>query len=232
MASSQPSSTSPQKPLHISLLLFPAFQALDAFGPLDALNILSYTTPLHLSILAPTLHPVSTKPLTPNLVGSNFSESIAPTHTYASPPPDIDVLLVPGGLGTRAQGTKQVVDFIRATYPGVKYMIAVCTGSWLAARAGVLDGRRATSNKASWGARVEQGSGEVKWVAHARWVVDGNVWTSSGVSAGIDATLDWIKTVWGREQAMQVADRMEYDWHEDGAWDPWAEKYGLKDDEE
>lgn len=123
-----------------------------------------------------------------------------------------------------------LVDFIRETYPKVQYMITVCTGSWLAARAGVLDGRRATSNKRSWAGRLEYGSDKVKWVAKARWVVDGNVWTSSGVSAGIDATLDWMKHVWGEEKARMVADGMEYDWHTDASWDPFAELYGLKDE--
>ncbi|KAF4555495.1 Hypothetical protein D9617_2g054560 [Elsinoe fawcettii] len=218
------------KPLNVAVLLFPAFQALDIFGPLDALNILAYTQPLNLHILSRTLDPVSTKPPTAG-VGSSFHESVVPTHTFSSPPPDIDVLFVPGGLGTRAPETQELVDFIKTHYPKAKYMITVCTGSWLAARAGVLDGRRATSNKASWAFKEEQGSAKVKWVAKARWVVDGNVWTSSGVSAGIDATLDWIKTVYGEEAARATADRMEYDWHTDASWDPWAEKYGLKDSE-
>ncbi|TKX27584.1 hypothetical protein C1H76_0008 [Elsinoe australis] len=217
------------EPLNIAVLLFPAFQALDVFGPLDALNILSQTIPLNLHILASTLSPVSTKPLTLT-TRSNFSESVVPTHTFDSPPSDIDVLLVPGGLGTRSPDIGPLVDFIATTYPKVQYMITVCTGSWLAARAGVLDGRRATSNKRSWAGRLEYGSDNVKWVAKARWVVDGNVWTSSGVSAGIDATLDWIKFVWGEERARMVADGMEYDWHTDASWDPFAELYGLKDE--
>ncbi|PNS18687.1 hypothetical protein CAC42_5226 [Sphaceloma murrayae] len=219
------------KPKDIAVVLFPAFQALDVFGPLDALNILSRTQPLNLHIIASTLDPVSTKPIVTNTAGSNFSESIVPTHTFADPPPNLDVLLVPGGLGTRGPDLDPLVGFIRTIYPSLQYMLTVCTGSWLVARSGVLDGRRATSNKRSWAARLEYGGERVRWVAKARWVVDGNIWTSSGVSAGMDATLDWIKTVWDEGTARDVANFMEYDWHTDASWDPFADLYGLTNTE-
>jgi transcriptional regulator GlxA family with amidase domain len=68
---------------------------------------------------------------------------------------------------------------------------------------------------------------EVEWVARARWVVDGNVWTSSGVSAGIDVTLAWMGEVFGKEKAQRIADWIEYSRHEDPDVDPFAELYGL-----
>lgn len=64
-------------------------------------------------------------------------------------------------------------------------------------------------------------------MAKARWVVDGNVWTSSGVSAGIDATLAFIEEVYGREEASSIADLMEYERHADASWDPFAEKFNV-----
>lgn len=56
------------------------------------------------------------------------------------------------------------------------------------------------------------------WVAQARWVVDGNIWSSSGVSAGIDVTLAWVQSVWGYTTAKELADGAEYDWHQDADW--------------
>ncbi|PVH71381.1 hypothetical protein DL98DRAFT_435278, partial [Cadophora sp. DSE1049] len=63
-------------------------------------------------------------------------------------------------------------------------------------RAGVLDGKKATMNKWAFYATSALGP-KTHWVAKARWVVDGNVWSSSGVSAGIDVTLAWVASLWG-----------------------------------
>ncbi|KAL2850846.1 class I glutamine amidotransferase-like protein [Aspergillus pseudodeflectus] len=216
------------EPLHIGLLLFPGFQALDVFGPIDCLNVLSRTHPLTLSILSHTLDPISTKsPLHP----TSISQTINPTHTFSSPPPDIDVLLIPGGLGTRLLDSDPItasIAFIREIYPALRYLITVCTGSGLAARAGVLDGRRATTNKRAFRDVAAWGGERVEWVAKARWVIDGNVWTSSGVSAGIDVTLAWIAHVYGEEVAQGVADGIEYRRVKDAGDDPFAEVYGLE----
>lgn len=132
-------------PKKYAVALFEGFQALDVFGPLDALNFLSKETPLELYVLAQTLEPVTTR-----LEGSDLTigQSIVPTHTFDTAPDDIEVLLVPGGIGTRRlEATQPVVDFITKTYPKLEFLLTVCTGSALTARAGVMDGKRATSNK-------------------------------------------------------------------------------------
>ncbi|KAF5338031.1 hypothetical protein D9758_014264 [Tetrapyrgos nigripes] len=188
-------------PVNFGVVIFPTFQALDVFGPLDALNVLSRSHHIDLSIIAQTLDPVSTKYRDPsvNPLNSNFGESVVPTHDFSNAPP-LDVLIIPGGLGTRAEDLDSLIDFVRKVYPTLKYVLTICTGSWLAARAGILDGRRATSNKRSW-SQTKVISPNVKWVSHARWVVDGNIWTSSGVAAGIDATLAFIEEVFGKKKS-------------------------------
>ncbi|KAL1758374.1 class I glutamine amidotransferase-like protein [Schizophyllum commune] len=200
--------TTSSLPVNVGMILFPGFQALDVFGPLDALNILSRSYPINLSLISslPTLDPVSTQPPASvnAIVGaptatSNFSQSLVPSHTILAPPPTLDE---------------------------TKYLLTVCTGSWLAARAGALDGKRATSNKRSWAGREGLGNG-TEWVAHARWVQDGDTWTSSGVSAGIDMLLAWMESVFGAGVAEEVANGMEYERHTDPSWDPFAELYGL-----
>lgn len=215
---------SPGEPLRIGLHLFPGFQALDAFGPLDCINVLSRTDSITLSLLSSTLDPVTTT--CPDYPGS-VGQEILPTHIYAAAPP-LDVLVVPGGRGSRGSGPTVLaaIKFIKDTYPRLKHLITVCTGSGLAARAGVLDGKRATTNKMAWKEMIALGP-EVQWVPRARWVTDGNIWTSSGVSAGIDVTLAWIGSVFGEEKAKRIADGIEYTRHDDPSCDPFAELYGL-----
>ncbi|KAG6855402.1 hypothetical protein H0H87_003467 [Tephrocybe sp. NHM501043] len=213
-------------PVNFGIVVFNGFQALDAFGPLDALNTLSHTFPMKLSILAETLEPVSTKPLYSSSIGSDFGQSINPTHTFASPPL-LDVLLVPGGSGAmHPDNIKSAIDFVKGIYPSLEYLITVCNGAGIAARAGVLDGKKATTDKMLWWQETASRE-QVKWIAHARWVVDGNVWTSSGVSAGLDAVFAFIAAVYGEEAAEKVSNILEYERHMDPSWDPYAVLYGL-----
>jgi putative intracellular protease/amidase len=135
-------------PTRFAVVLFPGFQSLDVFGSLDILNILSRRTDnLELSVLSSTLDPVSTH-IDPS---HSMVQRVVPTHTFQNPPEDIEVLLVPGGFGTRdRENIQPAVDFVKSVYPKLKYLLTVCTGSALVAMSGVLDGKRATSNKRSF----------------------------------------------------------------------------------
>jgi len=133
---------------------------------------------------------------------------------------DPDILLVPGGLGTR----KLVEDgptlkFIRATSQTARFVLSVCTGSALLAKAGVLSHRRATSNKLAWDWVVQQ-SAEVEWVRKARWVVDAKFYTSAGVSAGIDMALGFVRDQVGIQVAESFARGLEYVWNREEDQDP------------
>ncbi|CAG9941023.1 unnamed protein product [Clonostachys rosea f. rosea IK726] len=218
---------SPSAPLKFAVALFEGFQALDVFGPLDMLNQVSKTEAIEFVVLGHTLNPISTLNKVPGVpTPPTIGQSVVPTHTFDDAPDDIEVLLVPGGIGARdLEHSQKVVDFIRGRYPKLKYLLTVCTGSALAARAGVLDGREATSNKKSFKWVVSQRS-EVKWVQEARWVVDGNIWTSSGISAGIDMMLAFIKHQFGDKLAEDVAIASEYVWNKDSGDDRFA-KYWL-----
>ncbi|KAJ5573510.1 uncharacterized protein N7459_007937 [Penicillium hispanicum] len=210
--------------LRFGVVLFPGFQALDVFGPLDCINVLSWTENVSLALISTTLEPVTTKsPASPGAIG----QFILPTHTFATAPP-LDALLVPGGLGTQnsCAPVTEAIEFIQNTYPQLKHLITVCTGSGLAARAGVLDGKQATTNKMAW-AEITALGPRVNWMPRARWVTDGDIWTSSGVSAGIDVTLAWIGEVYGKEKAQEIANGIEYSRHEDPSLDPFAELHGL-----
>ncbi|KAF4629356.1 hypothetical protein G7Y89_g8795 [Cudoniella acicularis] len=216
-------------PTRFGVIVFPGFEALDVFGPLDALNLNSYDHSMNLTIIAETLHPVRTNhlPWIKYHVNSTFGAEVLPTHTFETAPP-LDVLLVPGGLGTRAPSPllNSTIAFVKERYPTLQYLLTVCTGAGIVARAGVLDGKFATTNKRAWEEIIVLGP-KVKWVPKARWVVDGNIWTSSGVSAGIDLTIAFIASVWGNATATSIANGMEYVAITDSHNDPFSGLYNL-----
>ena len=94
--------------------------------------------------------------------------------------------------------------------------------------AGVLDGLQATTNKTIW--KITTALGEkTHWIAKARWVDSGKVWTTSGVSAGIDGMVAFIAKVWGEETAERCCNGMEYVRRVDSSDDPFADKQGAED---
>ena len=227
-------------PLRIAYMLFPALTALDIFGPLQALNTLSITHPMTLSLLSTDLKPVSIDRTIidgvytgmPTWLSQNFTQLILPTHTLDNSP-EVDIVVIPGGAGTRnLNATQPHVDWLAKHAElddpnGLKYILTVCTGSALLARSGVMAGRNATTNKAAFNwVKTQQGAEKVNWIAKARWVVDGNLWTSSGVSAGTDMMLGFIEHVYGRNESERTRVGMEWNSLE-GDEDPFAEYYGL-----
>ncbi|KAF9524561.1 DJ-1/PfpI family protein [Crepidotus variabilis] len=226
MSATPLSMAAPQSfPMRYGVLLYPGFQALDVFGPLDVFTSLSQFHPLHLSIISKTMDPIPTK-LGASQNGSQFAQSVLPTHTFENAPP-LDILLVPGGLGNRPPSDMEpYILYIQAVYPDLKYLLTVCTGSYLAARTGILDGKRATTNKKAF-REIATAYPKVNWVAQARWVADENIWTSSGVAAGMDLALSFIAKVYGDDLATSISDSLEYERHEDADWDPFATRHGL-----
>jgi len=122
--------------------------------------------------------------------------------------PQLDFLLVPGGEGTRKEiDNSVVIDFISRQARACKAVLSVCTGSFLLHRAGLLSGKKATTHWASLD-RL-RALGDVT-VVEERFVRDGNIWSASGVSAGIDLMLAFIASVAGEETAAKVQLRAEY----------------------
>ncbi|KZV97007.1 class I glutamine amidotransferase-like protein [Exidia glandulosa HHB12029] len=217
---------------HIACVVYPGYDALDLAGALEPLTMLSSNVPFQFYVVGPSLEPVTTKvnASVVKTVSPSFGQSIAPTHTYDNPPEKIDFLIIPGGMMFLDPIERQqpTIDFVKKTYPKVKYVLSVCTGSVILAQAGILDGKRATSNKACW-AWVMENCPNVNWVAKARWVVDGNVWTTSGVAAGMDGMFAWITQIYGEAAATVAANVIEYDRHTDASWDPFSDAWRTTD---
>lgn len=202
----------------VAVVLFDGFTVLDAYGPIQAFASCRRNLP---DGTRQRFFEIFTLADRPGAVRSGDGPATTVDHTVADAP-TWDILVVPGGFGTRRfVNDEPFLAWLNAAAERSAITTTVCTGAALLARTGRLDGRPATSNKISWQWVVQQGP-NVRWQRHARWVDDGNVLTSSGVSAGIDMTLGLIARLHGRDMAIAAAKNMEYIWNEDAWNDPFA----------
>ena len=194
----------------VGIVLYEGFEVLDAYGPIE---MWGNVTEFDLFTVAEGKGPVRS------------AQGVATVATYSfSDAPRIDILLVPGGIGTLAQlRNPKLIEFLQARHKETAWTTSVCTGSALLAKAGILDGLSATSNKAFFSIAKNE-SNKVQWQEVARWVEDGKVFTSSGVSAGTDMSLALVGKIFGLERARILAKQLEYQWHEDKNVDPFAKQ--------
>ena len=198
----------------LGALLYDDFELLDLFGPLEMFGNMQGTVV------------VRTVAEQAGLVRSAQGPRVHADHGLDDCP-RLDLLLIPGGIGTRAQvDNGRLIDWLRARTDELEIVMTVCTGTALLAQAGLLAGRRATTNKMFF-AWPEGTWPAVHWVREARWVEDGKFWTSSGVSAGIDMALVVVERIAGAQTAELLATATEYEWHRDAGWDPFARIHGL-----
>ncbi|KAJ4287167.1 hypothetical protein N0V90_012565 [Kalmusia sp. IMI 367209] len=217
-----PSQDATDVPRKFGLLLFRGVDILDVLGPDEVLMQLGRMYRIERALIAETLDPVTSEPLLPfmNALNSSTWTQIVPTHTYDTAS-ELDVLLVPGGAGARNPALNTTIEFLRDRFPKVKYFMTVCTGAMLAAKAGILDGKNATTNKQAWKSVTAAGP-NTNWIGDARWVVDGKIWTASGVAAGIDAMVAFVKCTWGEAVIKNVTTAMEYVANPNPQDDPFA----------
>ncbi len=198
----------------VGVVLFHEFELLDVFGPLEMYGMLP--DEFTISLVAEKGAQVASRQGPVSVVDYVFEDS-----------PEFDVLLVPGGRGARTEvDNESLLAWLRFQSEKAEYVTSVCTGSALLARAGILDGLQATTNKRAYAWATSQ-SEKVNWKREARWVEDGKFFTSSGVSAGMDMTLALLEKLLGRKVAEEVAVGAEYEWHNDPGWDPFAKLYGF-----
>ncbi|MRR18237.1 MAG: DJ-1/PfpI family protein [Deltaproteobacteria bacterium] len=196
----------------VVVILFKDFETLDVFGPVEILGRLKDDFTLR---FVSQTGGVTTSTQNVPIVAEPLSEMSGSGH----------VLLIPGGMGVaNLIRDEHFLTDLKFLAQRASFILTVCTGSLLLAKTGLLSGKRATSNKRlfSW---VVQESPDVHWEKKARWVRDGQIYTSSGVSAGLDMTLGFVADILGRDIARQQSIEIEYDWKEDAGWDPFAEIY-------
>ena len=207
-------------PMTLGVILYPGFEPLDVFGPVEMfMNV--PTSQLKVVMVAEKAGPVAS---TSGSSQSNFNGPQVVAEFGFDDAPQLDIILLPGGFGTLASLQDQkLLTFLKDRSAKAKLTTSVCSGSALLAKAGILDGKKATTNKSFYDMLVVQGP-KVEWVKKARWVEDGNVITSSGVSAGMDMALAVIARLWGNEMAEGIAAGTEYIWNKDPQNDPFAKE--------
>ncbi len=204
------------KPLTLGAVLYEGFELLDMFGPLEMFTALPPEL-LQVVMVAEKAGPVKAG----SMAGSPMPTFIA-DYGYDDAP-QLDLILLPGGVGTFPElENEKMLNFLRERAAQAQITSSVCSGSALLAKAGLLDGKKATSNKMFFSLATAQ-SDKVDWQEQARWVDDGDVVTSSGVSAGIDMSLAIIARLFGQEAADRVAIGAEYTWHRDADTDPFTQ---------
>jgi putative intracellular protease/amidase len=193
----------------LGAVLYEDFELLDLYGPLEMFG--SIGAELRIVTVAEKTGPVASFQRPKTVAEFDFASA-----------PKLDLILLPGGFGTIPQlENPAILDFLRQRAAAAEVTMSVCSGSAILAKAGLLDGRRATSNKQFFDLARAQGAA-VKWVEQARWVEDGPFATSSGVSAGTDMALAVIAKLYGKEVARQVAESTEYEWQQDSTRDPFV----------
>lgn len=184
----------------VAVLLFENFETLDVFGPVEIFGILKDD------------YEVSFYSLGGGVVKNGHGVSVL-AENLDTIKNGADIFLIPGGWGTRPEVNNiALIQRIKEIALASNYVLTVCTGTALLARTGLLDGRNATSNKRAFDWVMTQGP-SVNWVRKARWVVDGDYYTSSGVSAGMDMVLGFLEDVQGLDLALDVANKIEYNWN-------------------
>ncbi|AUX39968.1 glutamine amidotransferase [Sorangium cellulosum] len=183
----------PQPLLQVGMVLYPGLTMLDLIGPQ---NVLAPHAATHLLWK------------TRDLVTSDSGVSIQPTATFRDCPDELDILFVPGGIGTAdAMADQEILQFLRDRGARSKYVTSVCTGSLVLAAAGLMQGYKATTH---WATRHILEAFGVECV-RARVVVDRNRISGGGVTAGIDFGLTLLGLLRGDDAARLTQLMLEYD---------------------
>jgi len=185
--------------MNFGFLLFTDMEELDLVGPWEMVSIWSkfFSGPQHCLMIAETDTPVTC-----------FNGMVITPHRSFQNAPQLDYLLIPGGIGTRAgMNNKALNDFVAKQAQTCKVVLSVCTGSFILHSAGLLGGIKATTHFSM----LDKLRGlEGVDVVEKRFVTDGKIWSSAGVSAGMDMALELIAREAGEETAGQVQLYAEY----------------------
>lgn len=188
----------------LAIVLFDEVEVLDFCGPFEVFSVASQFTDPHafnVRTVAETGRPILTR----------GGMSVNPHHAFADCPRP-DMVLVPGGQGTRKEMHNPVlIDWVRSVSANAELILSVCTGALILAKAGLLDGLETTTHH---GAIDLLRQTAVNATVHAgrRFVDNGRVICSAGIAAGIDMSLHVVGRLLGREVAEKTAGQMEYPW--------------------
>lgn len=194
----------------VGILIFDDVEVLDFCGPFEVFSV-ARRPGSGSGAEAPVLFHVVTIAETDAIVRCVGGLLVQPNHTIADHPP-LDILVVPGGRGTRRERTNDVLlGWISEQHRTTQLTTSVCTGAFLLAATGLLDGLRATTHWASinW---LRENHPAIDVRDDERVVDEGSIVTSAGISAGLDMALSLVARLYGDPIATATARQMEYDW--------------------
>jgi len=189
---------------NVGIFIFDEVEVLDFCGPFEVFSVAGKRNglnPFNVYTVAKESGPIAAR----------NALSINPHFSFADCPRP-DILLIPGGAGTRQEMHKvEVLEWIRERSRETELLLSVCTGSLLLGKAGLLDGLTVTTHHRAL-AELEKAAPNSTIDSKRRFVDNGKIITSAGISAGIDMSLEVVAKLLGREQALETASYMEYDW--------------------
>lgn len=197
--------------LRVGIYLFPDVEVLDFAGPFE---VFTTATRVHGRLRPDAAAPfeVFTLARTPAPVRARAGLRVLPDHSLQGHPP-VDLLIVPGGDVTAELRLPELADWIARTASDAQITASVCTGAFLLARAGLLDGKNVTTH---WEdvADLRQLCPAAQVHEGRRWIDEGAIVTSAGISAGIDMSLHLVARLAGVELAVKTARQMDFDWQQ------------------
>lgn len=194
----------------IGIFLFPEIEVLDFAGPFEVFTTASRVAARQSAGSEPIFRVFSVA-AAGEPVRARAGLRIVPDFTFADDP-HIDLLVIPGGVVTGEMEKSEVCRWIRTTAAASAMVASVCTGVFLLATAGVVSSHRVTTH---WEDIAELAAlfPSLHVIEGARWVDEGTIVTSGGISAGIDMSLHLVERLHSRELALQTARQMEFDWN-------------------
>lgn len=184
---------------NLGILIFDNVEDLDFAGPLEVFGTASRLKP-------DSLHPFTIQREGREVKTVNGLR-VTPDYSFRNCP-GLQILMIPGGIGTRVEmKDHETLEFVKRSAGSCELVLSVCTGALVLAAAGLLNGKRATTH---WAAIKELGMFHEITIDRLRYVRDGKIVTSAGVSAGIDMALYVTQELFGPSVAEDVARDMEY----------------------
>jgi transcriptional regulator GlxA family with amidase domain len=200
--------------ISVAIFIFPDVEVLDFAGPYEV-----FTTASRVSKM---MDSSATPPFTVFTIAQNEGSlraraglTVIPDHTFANHPA-IDLLIIPGGVVSAQLQNPAIAEWIKRTAPTTELTASVCNGASLLAQAGLLDGRRCTTHWSDVD-DLKKMCPSLTVLEQTRWVDEGSIVTSGGISAGIDMCLHLVERLASRELAVATARRMEFNWCEHAA---------------
>ena len=191
-------------PKNVAILLFNNVEVLDFAGPFEVFSVTSSPggdSLFNVYTVAETTHPI--------LARNNLS--INPDYTLENHPAP-DIVIIPGGFGSRAALQQaNIIEWVQQYAQQAEWVLSVCTGSLILAKAGLLNGLSATTHHHAF-EELRQLAPQTTVMTDRRFVDNGKILTSGGISAGIDLSFYVIAKLFGQAVAMKTAQYMEYDW--------------------